>query len=259
MDKRKSLTNSAAFGLAPVLPPRAIKSLLAPTSVTRFGSSADADQLENERNPLIPPERGSIPVAFPISQGAVIIDFCGPWEVFHSADIPGRHGDVFQTYTVAETLEPITASGGMKIVPNYTFQTAPAPKVVVIPAQADPTLAMLNWVRSVTKATDVTMSVCTGVFLLAATGLLSGRSATTFHEAYERFEARYPDIHLKRGARFVEDGNLASAGGLSSGIDLAIRVIERYFGREAAEKTAYDLEYQGKGWENPDSNGIYAH
>ena len=259
MDRRMLLTNSAAFGLAPVPPPQAIKPLLVPTSVTEFENSADADQPEDERNSLTPPERGSIPVAFPISHGAVIIDFCGPWEVFHSADIPGRGGEVFQTYTVAETLEPITASGGMKIVPNYTFETAPAPQVVVIPAQAPPTQAMLNWVRSVTKATDVTMSVCTGAFLLAATGLLSGRSATTFHDAYARFEAQYPDIHLKRGARFVEDGNLASAGGLSSGIDLAIRVIERYFGREAAERTAYTLEYQGKGWQDPNSNGIYAH
>jgi transcriptional regulator GlxA family with amidase domain len=214
--------------------------------------------LEDECNPLIPPDRGSIAVAFPISEGAVIIDFCGPWEVFRSADISGRGGEVFETYTVAETLEPITASGGMKIVPNYTFETAPSPRVVVIPAQTPPTQAMLNWVRSVTEATDVTMSVCTGAFLLAATGLLSGRSATTFHDAYARFEAQYPDIHLKRGARFVEDGNLASAGGLSSGIDLAIRVIERYFGREAAERTAYTLEYQGKGWQDPNSNGIYA-
>jgi transcriptional regulator GlxA family with amidase domain len=55
----------------------------------------------------------------------------------------------------------------------------------------------------------------------------------------------------------VEDGNLASAGGLSSGIDLAIRVIERYYGREAAERTAYLLEYQGKGWQDPNSNAIY--
>jgi transcriptional regulator GlxA family with amidase domain len=257
MDRRKLLANSAVFDLAPVLPSRAIDAPLASTSATGSGSSAVTDQVRDERNPLTPPERGSIPVAFPIAHGAVIIDFCGPWEVFHSADIPG--GDAFQTYTVAETLEPITASGGMKIIPNYTFQTAPAPKVVVIPAQAPPTQAMLSWVRSVTKATDVTMSVCTGAFLLAETGLLSGKSATTFHDAYPRFEARYPDIHLKRGARFVEDGNLASAGGLSSGIDLAIRVIERYFGRKAAERTAYTLEYQGKGWQDPDSNGIYAH
>jgi transcriptional regulator GlxA family with amidase domain len=211
-----------------------------------------------QSNPLVPPEQGTIPVAFPISHGAVIIDFCGPWEVFNSARIPGRQRGVFQTYTVAETLEPITASGGMQIVPNYTFETAPAPKVVVIPAQGGATASMLKWIRTVSETTDVTMSVCVGAFILAETGLLSGRSATTFHEAYARFEARYPDIHLKRGARFVEDGNLASAGGLSSGIDLAVRVIERYFGREAADETAYLLEYQGKGWQDPQSNSVYA-
>ena len=52
--------------------------------------------------------------------------------------------------------------------------------------------------------------------------------------------------------------NLASSGGLSSGIDLAFRVIERYYGRAAAERTAYNIEYQGKGWMNADSNEIYA-
>jgi transcriptional regulator GlxA family with amidase domain len=213
---------------------------------------------DTQSNPLVPPKQGTIPVAFPISRGAVIIDFCGPWEVFNSARIPGRQTGVFQTYTVAETLEPITASGGMQIVPNFTFQTAPSPKVVVIPAQSGSTASMLKWIRTVTESTDVTMSVCVGAFILAETGLLSGKSATTFHESFARFEARYPDIHLKRGARFVEDGNLASAGGLSSGIDLAVRVIERYFGREAANSTTYHLEYQGKGWQDPQSNGVYA-
>ena len=68
---------------------------------------------------------------------------------------------------------------------------------------------------------------------------------------------KFPDINFQRGARFVEDGNLASSGGLSSGIDLALRVVERYFGREVASKTAYQMEYQGQGWLNPDSNNIY--
>jgi YHS domain-containing protein len=102
------------------------------------------------------------------------------------------------------------------------------------------------------------MSVCTGAFVLARTGLLSGKAATTYHGAFVRFANEFPDIHLKRGARFVEDGNLATAGGLSSGIDLALRVVERYFGREVAQNTAYDLEYQGQGWMNPESNQAYA-
>jgi transcriptional regulator GlxA family with amidase domain len=117
---------------------------------------------------------------------------------------------------------------------------------------------MLEWIRKSTKNTDVTMSVCTGAFVLAKTGLLSGRAATTFHARFRPFAMQFPDIHLKRGVRFVEDGNLATAGGLSSGIDLALRVVERYFGREVARKTAYDMEYQGQGWMNPDSNQVYA-
>jgi transcriptional regulator GlxA family with amidase domain len=146
----------------------------------------------------------------------------------------------------------------MKIVPDYNLTNAPAPKVIVIPAQSEPSPAMLEWIRKNSKETDVTMSVCTGAFVLAKTGLLAGKSATTFHAAFNSFAMEFPDIHLKRGARFVEDGNLATAGGLSSGIDLALRVVERYFGREVAQKTAYNMEYQGQGWMNADSNQVYA-
>ena len=198
-----------------------------------------------------------IPVAFVISEGAVVIDFCGPWEVFRDVMLPsGDHP--FRLYTVSDKTAPITAGGGMKIVPDYTFANAPAPKVIVIPAQSEPSQAMLKWIRESTKSTDVTMSVCTGAFVLAKTGLLDGKSATTFHGAFGPFAMRFPKIDLKRGARFVENGNLATAGGLSSGIDLALRVVERYFGREVAAKTAYNMEYQGQGWMNADSNQIYA-
>ena len=198
-----------------------------------------------------------IPVAFVISDGAVIIDFCGPWEVFRDVMLPsGDHP--FRLYTVSDKIAPITAGGGMKIVPDYTFANAPVPKVIVIPAQSEPSAVMLKWIRESTKNTDVTMSVCTGAFVLAKTGLLSGKSATTFHAAFGNFAMQFPDIQLKRGARFVEEGNLASAGGLSSGIDLALRVVERYYGREVAAKTAYNMEYQGQGWMNADSNQVYA-
>ncbi len=208
--------------------------------------------------PLAPPAHGSIPVAFVISEGAVIIDFCGPWEVFENTNVPGRTEDVFRLYTVAKTTDAINASGGMKIVPNYTFDNAPAPKVIVIPAQSGSTQEMLNWIRKSTKTTDVTMSVCTGAFVLASTGLLFGKTATTHHSSYKVFAVQFPDVRLKRGARFTEDGNLATAGGLSSGIDLALRLVQRYFGYEVAVNTAYQLEYQGQGWLNPNSNEIYA-
>jgi putative intracellular protease/amidase/YHS domain-containing protein len=216
-----------------------------------------ASAAATDANALKPPAKGEIPVAFVISEGAVVIDFCGPWEVFRDVMVAG--GDhPFRLYTVSDKTDPIHAGGGMKIVPDFTFANAPAPKVVVIPAQSEPSPAMLKWIRESTKNTDVTMSVCTGAFVLARTGLLSGKSATTFHSAFNSFAMEFPDIQLKRGARFVENGNLATAGGLSSGIDLALRVVERYYGREVAQKTAYNMEYQGQGWMNPDSNQTYA-
>jgi putative intracellular protease/amidase/YHS domain-containing protein len=216
---------------------------------------AAAPSNSSESNSLKPPP--SIPVAFVISEGAVVIDFCGPWEVFRDVMLPnGDHP--FRLYTVSDKIAPITAGGGMKIVPDYTFANAPTPKVIVIPAQSEPSKAMLDWIRQSTNNTDVTMSVCTGAFVLARTGLLDGKSATTFHGAFGAFAMRFPKIELKRGARFIENGNLATAGGLSSGIDLALRVVERYYGRDVAAKTAYNMEYQGQGWMNAESNQVYA-
>lgn len=200
---------------------------------------------------------GSIPVAFVISKGAVVIDFCGPWEVFQDAWVAGRNESPFKLYTVAESLEPVQGSGGLKIMPDYTFENAPAPKVIVIPAQRGQTDAMLNWIRKASSKADLTMSVCIGANVLAATGLLKGRSATTHHNSYNLFAAKNPDINVKRGVRFVDDGNVASAGGLSSGIDLALHVVERYFGKDAVKKTVYYMEYLGEGWQNPDANSMY--
>jgi putative intracellular protease/amidase/YHS domain-containing protein len=229
--------------------------LLVLTAVSANGGERKSSGVDNSSS-LKP--AGQIPVAFVISEGAVVIDFCGPWEVFRDVMVPGHDEHPFRLYTVSDKTAPIHAGGGMKIVPDYTFANAPAPKVIVIPAQSEPSQAMLEWIRKSSKNTDVTMSVCTGAFVLAKTGLLSGKSATTFHGAFGRFAMQFPDIELKRGARFVENGNLATAGGLSSGIDLALRVVERYFGREVAQQTAYTLEYQGQGWMNSDSNQIYA-
>lgn len=212
-------------------------------------------------NPLTPPAHGQIPVAFVVSRGTVMIDLAGPWEVFNNVMITSRGSSMedqmpFQTFTVAESTQPVTL-GGIKIIPDYTFVNAPTPKLVVIPAQDGQTEAMLNWIRTVTKATDVTMSVCTGAFVLASTGLLTGKPATTHHSSYKSLAIQFPNLSVQRGARFVESGNVATAGGLTSGIDLALHVVERYFGRKIAEDTAYMMEYQGRGWTDPGSNATY--
>jgi transcriptional regulator GlxA family with amidase domain len=249
---------AARFGFLLALGVLALSALFATGAPVKTDNRPNPNAVSTDTTSLKSPDKGQIPVAFLISDGAVVIDFCGPWEVFHDVMIPGREEMPFRLYTVAETKKPIRTAGGMQIIPDYTIQDAPPPKVIVIPAQSAPSSAVLDWIRKSSKTTDVTMSVCTGAFVLAKTGLLKDKSATTYHGAFGRFAMQFPDVQLKRGARFVENGNLATAGGLSSGIDLALRVVERYYGREVARKTAYDMEYQGEGWMNPDSNQTYA-
>ena len=251
MQRRELLELTATLGVASVFPGLAMPRSQAPAGSS--GASAAPDV-----SALTPPADGRIPVAFLLSEDAVVIDFAGPWEVFENVHLPGPKPHPFELYTVAESTAPIRASGGMTIVPNYTLAHAPAPRVVVIPAQSEPTEAVLTWIREVSRSTDLTMSVCTGAFLLAKAGLLAGKPATTHHSAYAELSMADPNVVVRRGARFVEVGNLATSGGLTSGIDLALHVVERYFGRAVALRTADNLEYQGLGWMNPDSNSAYA-
>jgi transcriptional regulator GlxA family with amidase domain len=196
---------------------------------------------------LTPPAKGPIPVAFVISNDATMIDFTGPWEVFQDCDVPGREGDAFQLYTVAETREAVRVTGGMQVVPDYGIDTAPAPRVIVVPAHRS-TPRLREWIVKASASTDLTMSVCTGAFALAKAGLLEGRPATTHHLFVDRFAQEFPEIELRRGLRFVESGRIATAGGLTSGIDLALHVVERYFGRDVAQRAATYMEYQSQGW-----------
>jgi transcriptional regulator GlxA family with amidase domain len=226
------------------------------------GAGADAQptgpQAASRDRKLRPPAKGAIPVAFVLTDGATVIDFAGPWEVFQDVMVEGRGSSAddqmpFRLFTVSDSKEPIRASGGLRIIPDYTFDDAPQPRIVVIGAQAGRSPKMIDWMRRMTKQSDVVMSVCTGAFKLALTGALEGKPATTHHEYYDAFQARFPGVRLERGKRFVRsDPGIFTAGGLTSGIDLALHVVEQYFGREAADRTARYMEYEGTGWQRAD-------
>ncbi len=235
MKRRHFLGRVAAFSGAVIALP-ATHNLLADERKNQTGESA---------RKLTPPAKGRIPVAVVISEGVTVIDFAGPWEVFQDTMVGEENA--FELFTVSDKIETITGSAGLKLVPDYTFANVPECKVVVIPAQkgSDP---MREWLRKVSQKTDVTMSVCTGAFQLAKAGLLNGKSATTHHDFIDKLEKGFPDVKVVRGVRFVEGDQISTAGGLSSGIDLALRVVERYFGRKVAEATATYMEYQGQGW-----------
>ena len=226
-------------------------------------SAADAKEQEgpvvaSRPGQLQSPEHGPILVAFVITDRATVIDFAGPWEVFDNVMIRERgatHEEQmpFRLYTVSDSREPIRGSGGLRIVPDYTFEDAPPPNLVVIGAQAGKSPKMVDWMRRMTERADVVMSVCTGAFKLALTGALDGKAATTHHEYYDAFHKTFPRVRLERGKRFVRsDTRIFSAGGLTSGIDLALHIVDLYFGPVVAEQTARYMEYEGTGWKRAD-------
>lgn len=219
------------------------------TSAT--ASSARAQTQSRADIAPLPAHDGPVPVAYLMDEGAVMIDFAGPREAF-SNGAPSGAG--FDHYIVAPSREPIRTWGGMVIVPDYTLADAPAPKVVVIPAQGDgrqgasTTPAKVEWLRHVAPHADIILSVCTGAFLLARTGLLDGLDATTHHGSFDQFEQQFPNVRLMRGRRFVDNGKFVTAGGLTSGIDGALHVVARYYGLDAARQAAEWMEYESNGW-----------
>jgi transcriptional regulator GlxA family with amidase domain len=195
------------------------------------------------------PRRDQVRVAFILGEGANMIDTAGPWEVFQDAMLGSgsemRHP--FELYTVGKTTAPVRMTGGFSALPQFSAADAPEPNAIVVPAHGtDPELQA--WIKTSSASADVTMSVCTGAFKLAALGLLDGLTATTHHDFWDRFEREFPNVKLVRGTRFIDHGRIATAGGLTSGIDMALHIVRRYFGEEVAAATATYMEHDRGGW-----------
>lgn len=204
-----------------------------------------------DAKPLIAPKSGPITVAFVAGEGANVMDIAGAWEVFQDVMIPERGANMddqmpFRSGLVSDTKKPFHATNGLMMTPLFSFEDAPQANVIVIGAQGEHTPRKITWIRQAAQKADVVMSVCTGAFLLAKTGLLDGMQATTHHEYYDKFAQQFPKITLVRGPRYIENdgGRICTAGGLTSGIELALRVVQRYFDDRAAATTAYYMEYK---------------
>jgi transcriptional regulator GlxA family with amidase domain len=198
-------------------------------------------------SPLRVPADGVIRTAFMIGPHVNVIDTAGPWEVFQDAGAGSGRSSPFELYTVAESTQPVEGTAGLTIVPDYAHDEAPQPQVIVVPAHHTSD-ASRGWLRRAAAKADVVMSVCTGAFILAEEGLLDDRRATTHHAFLSEFESSFPRVQLVRGERFVEDDRVATAAGLTSGIDLALRVVERYLGRSVAAGTAGYMEHESSRW-----------
>ena len=194
------------------------------------------------------PKRDIVRVAFLLGEGTNMIDTAGPWEVFQDTHAPGAEMRMpFQLFTVAPDTQGREMTGGFLTRAHHSFSDAPQPHVIVVPAHRG-SRESLEWLRQASRGADVTMSVCTGAFQLARAGLLDGYPVTTHHDFWDSFAQEFPKLELRRGPRFVDSGRIATSGGLTSGIDLALHIVSRYFGEEAAAATATYMEHASNAW-----------
>lgn len=180
---------------------------------------------------------GLTKVAVLIFNGAEIIDFAGPWEVFGTAG--------FLMHTVAPKIEPLTMVFGQKLVPDYTFENSPRADVLLVPGGGvfqyldDP--RMIGWIRAKAAQVDHVMSVCTGAYLLAKAGLFEGQTVTATAGMIEDFEG--PNTRVVYDRRYVDSGKIITTAGLSSGIDGAFHLVSRRLGQGKAQLAALSMEY----------------
>jgi transcriptional regulator GlxA family with amidase domain len=214
-------------------------------------ASAQATTSKSAEQPLsgkklVPPANGMIKVACALSKDVTPIDWVGPQAVFGAwlyDESLKRDRPLFEVFTVGESRQPVD----QWLIPDYTYEDAPQAQVIVIPAQSG-SEQFYGWLKKANKGSDVTMSVCIGARHLAKLGLLDGQVATTHHDFIKPFTEEFPRVHWVSDARFVEGPQVSTSAGVTAGLDLALHVYERYFGREKALAAARVLEYQGTGW-----------
>ncbi len=181
-------------------------------------------------------------VAVVLYERVELLDFAGPAEVFAAAG-PGA----FRVYTVAETKEPLRSQGFLTVTPEFSVDDAPAPDIVVVPGGNSELLVrrprLLAWIDAAARRAEVTLTVCTGAFALAALGRLDGRRVTTHWSAIERLRAAVPSAEVVEGARFLDTGDVVTTAGVSAGIDGALHVVARLLGEDAARAAARYIEY----------------
>ena len=201
-----------------------------------------AADLSNNAPRLRVPAGGKVRVAFAISPGANVMDLAGPWETFQDVVLP--NGDMpFELVTISEHTEVVEMTGGLRVEPTFSFNGIQSANIIVVGAQSNDSPQFLELLRGAQGKVDLTMSVCTGAFKLAKSGILDGKSATTHHEYYDAFSKQFPNVNLVRGERFVDNGSIVTAGGLTSGISAALHVISRYFDGQTAARTAAYMEF----------------
>lgn len=208
-----------------------------PTEVAHAASTL------SERNRHNTPQNRVV-IAFLLYDGMTGLDLHGPWEAISvAARMSG--GDVTR-HLVAATRDHVTTDAGMLLQPTATLADVPAPDILIVPGTGTPHVPMsdrriTDWVRTADRTSTYTASVCTGALVLGMAGLLRGRRATT-HWAFRDY-LRWAGASAMED-RWVQDGKLLTSAGISAGIDLALVLVDKLWGRDVVARTQAVMQYE---------------
>jgi len=181
-----------------------------------------------------------------------VLDFCGPYEVFSvtclNEERRREERSPFELLMIAEKEEAVVAAGGLRVLPDYTLGNCPALDILVVPGgwgtrKEIDNDSLIRWIAERGKQVETLTSVCTGAMLLGRAGLLDGRRATTHWRSLDWMRQSFPQVTVEDQLHVVEDGHVLTSAGISAGIDMALRVVVRYFGEAVARTTARYMEY----------------
>ncbi|MBW8715462.1 MAG: DJ-1/PfpI family protein [Variovorax paradoxus] len=185
--------------------------------------------------------------------GVEALDFAGPFEVFTTASRvsqrmnPGAPAP-FEVASVAlGANEPVQARAGLRLLADHDLAADPRADLLVVPGgvvdapMASP--ATLRWIADCAAGAQLVASVCTGVFLLAKSGVAVREAVTTHWEDIADLRGQFPLLDVRENERWVDSGRIVSSAGISAGIDMSLYLVERLAGRPLAERTARQMDY----------------
>jgi transcriptional regulator GlxA family with amidase domain len=185
-------------------------------------------------------------IAIAVFEGAEELDFVGPWEVLTAwRDLCANDVEVL---LVGESSEPVTCAKGMNVVPHTTWSDVGDVDVLLYPGGFG-TRALLGrddvrWrLQTLKDGGTLLTSVCTGSLVYADAGLLDGRPAATYWQAFDELLTLGRDIEARREDRFVDDGEVVTAAGVSAGIDMALHLVGRLGAPDQARQVRRYIQY----------------
>jgi transcriptional regulator GlxA family with amidase domain len=219
---------------------RVLSTTIALVFFVALGHGADPAKADSYSASLQIPTDRPLRAGFLIVDGVYNTELTAPYDVFqhtvaHTSPSPG-----IEVFTVSPDGGQVTTAEGLRIVPHYSFETAPPIDILVVPSGEHSRDAdrqnrdLIEWVRKTGAQAEFVISLCWGAFILAEAGILDGHSCTTFPGDYRVFAEAFPELDLRINVTFVHDGRVLTSEGGAHSFDVAMYLVDLLYGEEVA-------------------------